>query len=134
MRISDWSSDVCSSDLHKQTRDSAALFDVSHMGQLRLAGADRVAALEALVPADVAGLAVGRQRYSFFTNEQAGILDDLMVSNQGDWLFPVVNAACTEADIAHLRRGRQGHFTLSEPNAPALVAMRGRWATSRGGK
>src|SRR3546814_21124531 len=92
---------------HKQTRDSAALFDVSHMGQLRLAGADRVAALEALVPADVAGLALGRQRYSFFTNEQAGILDDLMVSNQGDWLFLVVNAACKEADIAHLRRGLQ---------------------------
>lgn len=110
---------------HKQTRDSAALFDVSHMGQLRLAGADRVAALEALVPADVAGLALGRQRYSFFTNEQAGILDDLMISNQGDWLFLVVNAACKEADIAHLRRGLQGDVTLSELDDRALVALQG---------
>jgi len=110
---------------HKQTREAAALFDVSHMGQLRLEGADRVAALEALVPADLAGLAVGRQRYSFFTNDQGGILDDLMISNQGDWLFLVVNAACKEADIAHLRAGLKGDLTLTELTDRALLALQG---------
>jgi aminomethyltransferase len=110
---------------HKQAREAAALFDVSHMGQLRLSGADRVAALEALVPADIAGLAVGRQRYGFFTNDDGGILDDLMVSNQGDWLFLVVNAACKEADIAHLRKGLKGDVSLTELTDRALVALQG---------
>jgi aminomethyltransferase len=110
---------------HKQARDSAALFDVSHMGQLRLEGADRIAALEALVPADLAGLAPGRQRYSFFTNDAGGILDDLMISNQGDWLFLVVNAACKEADIAHLQAGLKGDVTLTGLTDRALIALQG---------
>jgi aminomethyltransferase len=110
---------------HKQARDSAALFDVSHMGQLRLEGADRIAALEALVPADLAGLAPGRQRYSFFTNDAGGILDDLMISNQGDWLFLVVNAACKDADIAHLKAGLKGDVQLSELGDRALIALQG---------
>jgi aminomethyltransferase len=110
---------------HKQAREAAALFDVSHMGQLRLEGADRIAALEALVPADLAGLAPGRQRYSFFTNDAGGILDDLMISNQGDWLFVVVNAACKEADIAHLKTGLKGDVTLSEFTDRALIALQG---------
>jgi len=110
---------------HKQTRESAALFDVSHMGQVQLAGADRVAALEALVPADLAGLAPGRQRYSFFTNDAGGILDDLMISNQGDWLFLVVNAACKEADIAHLKAHLKGEVTLTELSDRALIALQG---------
>ncbi len=92
---------------HKQCRASAALFDVSHMGQLRLVGDDAAAALESLVPVDVVGLAAGRQRYAFFTNASGGILDDLMVcrppagSGFGD-LFLVVNAGCKEADLHHL--------------------------------
>ena len=110
---------------HRQAREAAALFDVSHMGQLRLTGADRAAALEALVPVDVAGLAVGRQRYGFFTNDEGGILDDLMISNQGDWLFLVVNAACKEADIAHLRQGLKGDVKLSELADRALIALQG---------
>ncbi len=110
---------------HKQTRDSAGLFDVSHMGQVKLEGADRVAALEALVPADLSGLAMGRQRYSFFTNDAGGILDDLMISNQGDWLFLVVNAACKEADIAHLKANLKGDVTLTELSGRALMALQG---------
>ena len=110
---------------HKQVRDSAALFDVSHMGQVKLEGADRIAALEALVPADLASLAVGRQRYSFFTNDQGGILDDLMISNQGEWLFLVVNAACKEADIAHLKAKLQGDVRLTEMTERALIALQG---------
>lgn len=93
---------------HNWTREKAGLFDVSHMGQLvlspRTGGIEDVAlALETLVPVDVAGLAEGRQRYGFFTNENGGILDDLMIANRGDHLFVVVNAACKEADEAHLR-------------------------------
>jgi glycine cleavage system T protein (aminomethyltransferase) len=110
---------------HKQAREAAALFDVSHMGQLRLEGPDRVAALEALLPADIAALAEGRQRYSFFTNDAGGILDDLMISNQGDWLFLVVNAACKEADIAHLKAGLKGDVTLTELSDRALIALQG---------
>jgi aminomethyltransferase len=92
---------------HRQCRESAALFDVSHMGQLRLEGADAAAALETLVPMDIAGLGVGQQRYAFFTNPGGGLLDDLMVTRPapqtgfGD-LFLVVNAGCKDADIRHL--------------------------------
>ncbi len=110
---------------HKQTREAATLFDVSHMGQVKLTGADRAAALEALVPVDVAGLSEGRQRYGFFTNDAGGILDDLMISNQGDWLFLVVNAACKEADIAHLNANLKGDVELAELTDRALLALQG---------
>ncbi|MDP3085694.1 MAG: glycine cleavage system aminomethyltransferase GcvT, partial [Rubrivivax sp.] len=92
---------------HKHCRQAAALFDVSHMGQLRLVGADAAAALESLVPVDLVDLAVGRQRYAFFTNASGGLLDDLMVTRPdpaagfGD-LFIIVNAGCKDADTRHL--------------------------------
>lgn len=86
---------------HLHTRTAAGLFDVSHMGQVILRCDP--AALEALVPVDVIGLAEGRQRYGLFTDETGGILDDLMIANRGDHLFLVVNAAMAEQDIAHLR-------------------------------
>lgn len=80
---------------HLHTRDQAGLFDVSHMGQIRLTGANAAKALETLVPVDIIDLPVGLQRYAMFTNDQGGILDDLMVANLGnDELFLVVNAAC----------------------------------------
>lgn len=110
---------------HQHARQAAALFDVSHMGQLRLEGADRVAALEAMVPADIAGLAPGRQRYSYFTAGDAGILDDLMISNQGDWLSLVVNAACKDADIAHLQANLHGDVRLVVEEDRALLALQG---------
>lgn len=68
---------------HIHTREAAGLFDVSHMGQLRLYGAQAAAALEALVPVDIIDLPVGKQRYAFFTNAQGGIMDDLMVAIWG---------------------------------------------------
>ena len=90
---------------HLHTREQAGLFDVSHMGQIRLTGANAAKALETLVPVDIIDLPVGMQRYAMFTNEQGGILDDLMVANLGDdTLFLVVNAACKEQDLAHLRK------------------------------
>ncbi|WP_128254384.1 glycine cleavage system aminomethyltransferase GcvT [Falsirhodobacter deserti] len=91
---------------HLHTREKAGLFDVSHMGQVILkprAGMDALAhELEALMPVSVAALAEGRQRYGLLTNEQGGIRDDLMFANRGDHFYVVVNAACKDADIAHL--------------------------------
>ncbi len=91
---------------HLWTREHAGLFDVSHMGQVRINAASVEAAamaLETLVPVSVLGLAEGRQRYGLFTNEAGGILDDLMIANRGDHLFLVVNAAMKDQDIAHMQ-------------------------------
>ncbi|MBB5515662.1 aminomethyltransferase [Rubricella aquisinus] len=88
---------------HNHCRTKAGLFDVSHMGQVRITGSNVAARLEALMPVDVAGLPEGRQRYGLLTNDAGGIMDDLMFANRGDHWFVVVNAACKEADIAHLR-------------------------------
>lgn len=93
---------------HQHCRAAAGLFDVSHMGQviLRADSVDAAAiALERLVPADVAGLKEGRQRYGLFTEGSGGILDDLMIARKADHLFLVVNAAMAEDDIAHLQAG-----------------------------
>jgi aminomethyltransferase len=90
---------------HLHTRDQAGLFDVSHMGQILLRGAGAAAALETLVPIDVIDLPIGLQRYAMFTDEQGGILDDLMVARLAqDTLFLVVNAACKAQDLAHLQQ------------------------------
>ena len=112
---------------HLHTRDQAGLFDVSHMGQIRLTGANAAKALETLVPVDIIDLPVGMQRYAMFTNEQGGILDDLMVANLGnDELFLVVNAACKDQDLAHLR-ARIGDQCSIEPlfEERALLALQG---------
>ena len=91
---------------HLHTRSAAGLFDVSHMGQLRLKGPDAAAALETLLPVDVMDLPVGKQRYGLLLNDRGGIMDDLMFfnSNQGDsgdW-FVVVNGACKASDLAYI--------------------------------
>ncbi|WP_444968338.1 glycine cleavage system aminomethyltransferase GcvT [Vibrio aestuarianus] len=110
---------------HLHTREAAGLFDVSHMGQLRLRGADSAKALEALVPVDIIDLPAGKQRYAFFTNEQGGIMDDLMVANLGDHLFVVVNAACKEQDIAHLQANLPQGVELEIIEDRALLALQG---------
>lgn len=112
---------------HLHSREQAGLFDVSHMGQIRLTGAGAAKALEALVPVDIVDLPVGMQRYAMFTNEQGGILDDLMVANLGDeQLFLVVNAACKDQDLAHLR-AHLGDQCQIEPlfEQRALLALQG---------
>ena len=89
---------------HKHTREAAGLFDVSHMGQLLLRGADAAAALETLMPVDVIGLAPGKQRYGLLLTDEGTIIDDLMFVNRGeDGLFVIVNGACKAGDIAHMR-------------------------------
>ncbi|HZD25562.1 MAG TPA: glycine cleavage system aminomethyltransferase GcvT [Alphaproteobacteria bacterium] len=110
---------------HKHTRDSAGLFDVSHMGQVRLSGPDTAQALESVIPADIVGLEPGQQRYSQFLNDQAGILDDLMISNAGDHLFLVVNAACKGDDVALLRRQLADRLSVDYVEDRALLALQG---------
>jgi aminomethyltransferase len=88
---------------HHHTRAAAGLFDVSHMGQLRLVGPDAAAAFETLMPVDVVDLAVGKQRYGLLLNDEGGIIDDLMFVNRGDDLFVIVNGACKVGDIAHMQ-------------------------------
>jgi aminomethyltransferase len=110
---------------HKHTRAAAGLFDVSHMGQVTLRGPDLAAALEKLVPGDIAALAPGRIRYTLFTNEAGGILDDLMVTQAGDHLFLVVNAACKAADIAHLKAALPKGVAVEYLDDRALLALQG---------
>jgi aminomethyltransferase len=115
---------------HLHTRKSAGLFDVSHMGQLFLransgAPEDAALALERAVPQDILGIPEGRQRYAQFTNAAGGILDDLMVANFGDHLFLVVNAACKDADEAHLRNELSDVCTIEPLPNRALLALQG---------
>ncbi len=115
---------------HLHTRSGAGLFDVSHMGQVILRPKsgryeDAALAFEALVPVDVLGLAQGRQRYGMFTSQDGGILDDLMFSNRGDHLFVVVNAACKDQDIAHMRAHLSATCEVVAVTDRALVALQG---------
>jgi aminomethyltransferase len=110
---------------HRHCRASAALFDVSHMGQLRLTGDDAARALESQVPVDVCGLDVGKQRYGYFTNSNGGIADDLMIARRdGDWLL-VVNAACKAADTARLQTSIGHRCTVQPLPELALLALQG---------
>ena len=119
---------------HLHTRAAAGLFDVSHMGQLMLAGPGCAAQMEALVPVDVVDLAVRQQRYALFTHADGGILDDLMITRlqaqpgqseaAQDLLFVVVNAACKEQDTAHLTKNLQG-CTVTPLSEHALLALQG---------
>jgi aminomethyltransferase len=110
---------------HLHCRNAAGLFDVSHMGQLRLWGENAAQALESLVPVDIIDLPVGKQRYAFFTNEQGGISDDFMVTNFADHLFVVVNAACKAKDIAHLQANLPADVRLEIIEDRALLALQG---------
>jgi aminomethyltransferase len=110
---------------HRQCRESAALFDVSHMGQLRITGDDAARALETLVPVDVVDLAPGKQRYALFTNANGGILDDLMITRRENDLFVVVNAACKDADTKHLMTNIGHRCTIIPLPDRALLALQG---------
>ncbi len=115
---------------HLQTRTSAGLFDVSHMGQVIVKAksgnnADAAIALEKLVPVDILGLKEGRQRYGFFTDENGFILDDLMITNRGDHLFVVVNAACKDADVAHMKAHLSDTCDITLLDDRALIALQG---------
>ena len=114
---------------HQHTRTAAGLFDVSHMGQMKLVGPTAAEGLELLVPMDIMGLAHHQQRYALFTDGAGGILDDLMVTHCGEYLFVVVNAACKVQDTAHVRAelggpGKPG-CDIIELDDHALLALQG---------
>ena len=119
---------------HRQCRSSAALFDVSHMGQIRLVGDAAALALETLVPADVLDLGLGKQRYSYFTNSSGGILDDLMITRRESDLLLVVNASCKQADIQHLLTHIGHRCTVQPMPQQALLALQGPFAAAALGR
>ncbi|WP_066703104.1 glycine cleavage system aminomethyltransferase GcvT [Curvibacter delicatus] len=110
---------------HHHTRTAASLFDVSHMGQLRLVGPDSAAAFETLIPVDVQGLAVGKQRYGMLLNETGGILDDLMFVNRGADIFVIVNGACKVGDITHIQARIGQRCQVIPMPERALLALQG---------
>ena len=111
---------------HQHTRQAAGLFDVSHMGQLKLIGADAAAALESLMPVDVQGLAEGKQRYGLLLNDEGGVIDDLMFFNQGnDTWFLIVNGACKLADIAHIETHIGNRCQIVTLPTQGLLALQG---------
>ena len=110
---------------HLHCRATAGLFDVSHMGQAELVGENAAAALEALTPADVAGLKPMRQRYALLTTEAGGIFDDFMVANFGNRLFLVVNASRKHEDFARIEAALPAGVTLKRLPDRALLALQG---------
>ena len=111
---------------HKHTRTAAGLFDVSHMGQLRLVGVDAAAALESLLPVDVIDLAVGKQRYGLLLNDDGGIIDDLMFFRKAaDEIFVIVNGACKVGDIAHIQAKIGSRCQVIPMPEFALLALQG---------
>ncbi len=111
---------------HHHTRNHVGLFDVSHMGQLRLVGPDAAAAFETLMPVDVIDLAVGKQRYGLLTNEAGGIIDDLMFFKVADdEIFVIVNGACKAGDIAHIQQHIGNRCQIITMPTHGLLALQG---------
>jgi len=110
---------------HHWTRTSAGLFDVSHMGQIIIAGDGAEKALEALLPADLAILKDGKPKYSLLLNEEGGIVDDLMVTRRGDHFYLVVNGATKHGDIEHMERRLPRGVVLDHMREQALLALQG---------
>ena len=117
---------------HHHTRRAAGLFDVSHMGQLRLVGPDAAAAFESLMPVDVIDLPVGKQRYGLLLNDAGGIIDDLMfvhrgvaMSDGGGDIFVIVNGACKAGDIAHIQARIGARCQVIPMPEKALLALQG---------
>jgi aminomethyltransferase len=123
---------------HLHTRLAASLFDVSHMGQMRLEGQDAAAALESLMPVDVINLAAGKQRYGLLLDEAGGILDDLMFVNRnwadGGDIFIIVNGACKAADLAHIERHIGTRCAVIPMPDRALLALQGPLAATALGR
>ncbi|MCG8401695.1 MAG: glycine cleavage system aminomethyltransferase GcvT, partial [Firmicutes bacterium] len=115
---------------HQHCRAQAALFDVSHMGQVRITGDQAAQSLETLVPGDLLGLTKGDQRYTQLTNETGGILDDLIVGRDEDNLFLVINASRKAADITHMRACLDTAVQLEALEDRSLLALQGPQATA----
>jgi aminomethyltransferase len=112
---------------HLHTRSKVSIFDVSHMGQVRIDGKKRVQFLESLVVADLASLKEGQAKLSLLTNSKGGIVDDTVISNAGDHLYVVVNGACKEKDLAHFEAALKlgDDLKITHMTNLALLALQG---------
>ena len=110
---------------HLHTRTQIGLFDISHMGQIKLTGTNVADGLETIVPTDIVGLPSSRQRYTLFTNIDGGILDDLIVTNlEGEYQL-IVNAACKQSDYKHLKDSISDYCKIEMLADQALLALQG---------
>ncbi len=109
---------------HNHTRNQASLFDISHMGQVSIIGSDAACALEALIPTDLKNLPHKKMQYCCFTNNQGGILDDLIVANLESEFFVVMNAASKEQDLKYLR-DKVTTASVEEYSEKVLLALQG---------
>lgn len=110
---------------HLHTRNSAGLFDISHMGQIKLRGNDAIQTMESLIPGSLESLPLNSQCYSVLSNEQGGIIDDIMITNTGDALFVVINAACKEEHTNYLQNHLMGDCRLEVLTDSSLLALQG---------
>lgn len=110
---------------HKHTREKASLFDVAHMGIIKLEGEEVAKGLETITPGDFLSLAVGKQKYSFFTNENGGIIDDIMVANYPNFFIVVVNAASRNNDLLLMQQKLANYAKVTELDDYALLALQG---------
>ena len=108
---------------HNHTRNHASLFDVSHMGQICIRGENMTSSIEALVPGDINNLAIGRTRYTMLTNDNGGILDDIMITRHDDNLFVVVNASRSDFDLSHLKKHSDQNIEINIIDKRALIAL-----------
>ena len=115
---------------HKHTRELASLFDVSHMGQIRLIGSSAATCLESVAPTDIIDLAPGRQCYSYLTNHVGGIVDDFMVMNINSGYQMVVNAANKFSDLDVLREGCRRGCAVEHLSTHSLIALQGPFAVT----
>lgn len=111
---------------HNWTREKAGIFDVSHMGQIRLEGAGAAALWEKLTPSAISKLSHGAAKYTVLTNEQGGIIDDLIVTRlTDDAFFAVINAGCKDKDIAWIQSNLPEGVTFTHLDDRALIALQG---------
>lgn len=110
---------------HLHTRNAAGLFDISHMGLVEVTGPDHRSWLETLLPTDITGLKRGQMRYSFFTLENGGVLDDVMITGRDDRIDLVVNASRKAEDLAHLAGRAPGGVVITPRFEVGMVALQG---------
>lgn len=111
---------------HRWTREHAGLFDVSHMGQCKITGADAISQFERFVPGDYAILKAGKQKYSLLLNAEGGVIDDLMAGKPDhDGLFVVVNAGNKDEDFAFWSANLEGDAKLTVLGDRSLIAIQG---------
>jgi len=114
---------------HEWTRSHCGVFDVSHMGQATLSGPDIAGFLERLTPSSFRDKKINRAQYTVLTNEQGGIVDDLIVTRLSDKEFFVVfNAGCKAKDIVWIKKHLPLDSTFYHMKDHALIAVQGRWA------